>query len=268
MLSRILLSVVIGVAMLPASAQKIKKNKNKPTLEINAAAISRAFLDSIELNMVWVTGGSFIMGDNMGEIDEKPAHEVVINGFAISKYQVTQRQWGVIMGNYESDYKICGECPIDNISWRDAQEFIRRLNLITGKHYTLPTEAEWEFAAKGGKDGKGYRFSGSDNIDEVGWHAGNSERHPHPVGEKEPNELGLYDMTGNMWEWCQDRYTKFYYEENIKYSPEGPSEGSGRVRRGGSWFTSARNCRTSARSSVKEDYKDNSITFRLAQYPN
>ncbi len=270
MITRFLLVIAVGAIATPASAQWLKKKKkdDKNEVKINTAAIPKSFLDSIQQNMVWVTGGSFLMGDNMGEIDEKPVHQVVINGFAMSKYPVTQRQWGMIMGEYTSDYKACQDCPIDNVSWLDAQEFIRRLNMITGKYYTLPTEAEWEYAAKGGIEGKGYRFSGSDNIDEVGWHAGNSERRPHSVGQKQPNELGLYDMTGNMWEWCQDKYGKFYYEQNIKYSPEGPSDGSGRVRRGGSWFTSVKNCRTSARSSLNENYKDNSITIRLAQYPN
>ncbi len=264
---RFLLVLSLGIASYPASAQfkKSKKGKNDTVI---TSVVSKGFLDSIQMNMVWVTGGTFIMGDNMGELDEKPAREVVINGFAMSKYPVTQRQWEVIMGFNNSDYKACTECPIDNVSWKDAQEFIRRLNLMSGKHYTLPTEAEWEFAAKGGGGNKSYIFSGSDNIEVVAWHAGNSERRPHVVGEKAPNQLGLYDMTGNMWEWCQDKYGRFYYEENIKYSPEGPKDGVGRVRRGGSWFTSAKNCRNSSRSHVNEDYKDNSVTIRLAQYPN
>ncbi len=264
-LIRFLLVFYFASLTFSASAQFWKPRKKEAVV---TSIVSRDFLDSIQANMVWVTGGSFIMGDNMGEPDEKPAREVVVNGFSMSKYPVTQRQWEVVMGYNGSEYKACQQCPIDNVSWKDAQEFVRRLNLMSGKHYTLPTEAEWEYAAKGGKKGKGYIFSGSDNIEEVGWHAGNSGRRPHVVGEKVANELGLYDMTGNMWEWCQDKYGRFYYEENIKYSPEGPKDGTGRVRRGGSWFTSAKNCRNASRSHVNEDYKDNSVTFRLAQYPN
>lgn len=248
-----------------AQKKKAKKQKQEPFFH---AGITKEFLDSIEANMVWVTGGRFIMGDNSGEADEKPAHEVVVDGFAISKYPVTQRQWTVIMGNNPSNYKGCDQCPIDQVSWNDAQEFIRRLNHLTGKLYTLPTEAEWEFAAKAGKYGRYFKFAGSDNIDEVAWFAGNSGRQPHPVGQKKPNELGIYDMSGNMWEWCNDWYQKFYYELEEKYSPEGPVSGAGKVRRGGSWFTQPINCRITTRNHVKQDYKDDSGTFRLAQYPN
>ncbi|MBX3256143.1 MAG: formylglycine-generating enzyme family protein [Chitinophagaceae bacterium] len=263
-LFRLLFTVVaLCVTVLPGVAQKKKKDR-----DINLPPVSKEFLDSIQNNMVWVTGGRFIMGSDGGEMDEKPAHEVVVDGFAISKFPVTQRQWTVIMGSNPSEFTGCDQCPIDRVSWNDAQKFIDRLNKLSGKYYGLPTEAEWEFAAKGGLNSKGYRYSGSDDIDQVGWYAFNSNRRPHEVGEKMPNELGLYDMTGNMWEWCQDWYEKFYYELNEKYSPVGPSFGSGRVRRGGSWFTQAINCRTSTRNNVKQDYKDDSGTFRLVQYPN
>lgn len=270
-LIRIFASIIISLCCFSALAQKQKskkeKNDKKQELFLHGG-ITKAFLDSFQNNMVWVTGGRFIMGDNSGQADEKPAHEVVVDGFAMSKFPVTQWQWTVIMGNNPSDFKGCDQCPIDQVSWNEAQEFIRRLNHLTGKLYTLPTEAEWEFAAKAGKYGRYYNFSGSDNLDEVGWYTGNSERRPHPVGEKEPNELGLYDMSGNMWEWCKDWYQKFYYELEEKYSPEGPDSGAGKVRRGGSWFTQPINCRITTRNHVKMDYKDDAGTFRLAQYPN
>lgn len=245
-----------------------KKKKKEKEKDITLPMVSKEFLDSIQNNLVWVTGGRFVMGDDGGEADEKPAHEVVVDGFAISKYPVTQRQWTVIMGSNPSEFTGCDQCPIDRVSWDDAQKFIAILNKLTGKYYSLPTEAEWEYAAKGGLEGKGFRYSGSDDIDQVGWYTGNSNRRPHVVGEKAPNELGLYDMTGNMWEWCQDWYAKFYYELNEKYSPTGPSSGAGRVRRGGSWFTQAINCRVTTRNNVQQDYKDDSGTFRLVQYPN
>ncbi|MCC6286825.1 MAG: formylglycine-generating enzyme family protein [Chitinophagaceae bacterium] len=230
--------------------------------------VSKDLLDSIQNNMVWITGGRFVMGTDIGEMDERPAYEVVVDGYAISKYPVTQRQWIAIMGNNPSEFAGCDQCPIDKVTWNDAQKFIEILNALTGKKYSLPTEAEWEYAAKGGKDWKQFRYSGSDNIDEVGWYATNGGRHPHQVGEKKPNAIGLYDMTGNVWEWCQDWYNKNYYELNENNNPVGPASGSGRVRRGGSWFTQAISCKVTTRNSVKQDYMDDIGGFRLVQYPN
>lgn len=248
---------------------KKNKRKNKDKSSLVLPTVSQTFLDTIRENMVWVTGGSFIMGNNISEPDERPAYEVVIDGFAISRYPVTQRQWMVIMERNPSDFPGCDQCPVDKVSWDDAQVFIKKLNMLTGKKYTLPTEAEWEYAAKGGRDAPGnFRYAGSDDIDSVGWYAGNSGRMPHPVGQKKPNELGLYDMTGNVWEWCQDWYAKFYYEQNESNNPQGPPSGSGRVRRGGSWYTQSTSCKTSARNNVRQDYFDDIGGFRLAQYPN
>lgn len=254
------------------SAQDIpaekKKKKKKEEKNLNLPVVSKDLLDSISANMVWVTGGRFVMGNDGGEADERPAYEVVVDGFAISRYMVTQRQWEAIMGSNPSEFKGCDQCPVDRVSWNDVQRFIKILNELTGKKYNLPTEAEWEYAAKGGKESKAYRYSGGNDIDEVAWYAGNSSTRPHPVGEKKPNELGIYDMSGGMWEWCQDWYNKNYYELNESNNPVGPETGSGRVRRGGSWFTQAVNCKTSTRNNVKQDYMDDSGGFRLVQYPN
>ena len=264
----ILIFFYVNQAIAQDTSQKSKrKKKNKSSIVV--PTVSQAFLDSIGENMVWVTGGSFVMGNNISEPDERPAYEVVIDGFAISRYPVTQRQWMVIMERNPSDFPGCDQCPVDKVSWDDAQVFIQKLNVLTGKEYTLPTEAEWEYAAKGGRDAPGnFRYAGSDDIDSVGWYAGNSGRMPHPVGQKKPNELGLYDMTGNVWEWCQDWYAKFYYEQNESNNPQGPPSGSGRVRRGGSWYTQSTNCKTSTRNNVRQDYFDDIGGFRLAQYPN
>ena len=257
----------INVLVAQDAAGKKKKKKSKKA-EIELPSVSQELLDSLAANFVWVTGGKFMMGDYAGEADEKPAYEVVVDGFAISKYPVTQRQWTAIMGSSPSEFKGCDQCPIDMVSWDDAQHFIETLNELTGKKYALPTEAEWEYAAKGGLKSQGLRYSGADNIEAVGWYTGNSGRHPHPVGEKTPNELGLYDMTGNVWEWCRDWYNKNYYELRESNNPTGPASGAARVRRGGSWFTQEVSCRTSSRNSVKQDYKDDSGGFRLVQYPN
>jgi formylglycine-generating enzyme required for sulfatase activity len=264
----ILIFFYVNQSIAQDTYQKSKrKKKNKSSIVV--PTVSQAFLDSIRENMVWVTGGSFVMGNNISEPDERPAYEVVIDGFAISRYPVTQRQWMVIMERNPSDFPGCDQCPVDKVSWDDAQVFIQKLNVLTGKEYTLPTEAEWEYAAKGGRDAPGnFRYAGSDDIDSVGWYAGNSGRMPHPVGQKKPNELGLYDMTGNVWEWCQDWYAKFYYEQNESNNPQGPPSGSGRVRRGGSWYTQSTNCKTSTRNNVRQDYFDDIGGFRLAQYPN
>lgn len=254
------------VAAQDAVAKKKKKKGKKE--ETVLPSVSRQLLDSIAGNMVWVTGGKFIMGNYAGEADEKPEYEVIVDGFAISKYPVTQHQWTAVMGSNPSEFAGCDACPVDRVSWDDAQRFIATLNRLTGKKYALPTEAEWEYAAKGGLKTNRYRYSGSDNIDDIAWHGGNSNRRPHPVGEKAPNELGLHDMSGNVWEWCQDWYNKNYYELQENNNPTGPASGAARVRRGGSWFTQAVNCKTSTRNSVKQDYKDDSGGFRLVQYPN
>lgn len=245
-----------------------KKKSKKEKKDLALPKVTEAFIDSIQNSMVWVTGGSFIMGNDAGEPDERPAYEVVVDGYAISKYPVTQRQWSVIMGTNPTEFAGCDQCPIDKVSWNDAQKFIAILNELTGKKFSLPTEAEWEYAAKGGKESKPFKYAGSNDIDSVAWYTGNSGRMPHPVGQKLPNALGLYDMCGNVWEWCLDWYNKNYYELNESNNPMGPSSGAGRVRRGGSWFTQAINCKTTTRNNVKQDYSDDSGGFRLVQYPN
>jgi len=269
---RIILFIAIAVVVAGEATAQSAKNKSKGKKAKSARIInpvpSSGWLDSIANNMVWVTGGRFVMGNIAGEVDEKPENEIVIDGFAINKYPVTQYEWRMVMGNNPSEFSGCDQCPVEMVSWNDAQRFIEKLNNMTGKKYVLPTEAEWEYAAKGGLQTNRYRYSGSDNIEEIGWYNDNSGKHPHPVGEKMPNELGLYDMTGNVWEWCQDWYHKNYYETQPKNNPIGPKAGGARVRRGGSWFTQARNCKTTTRNSVQQDYKDDIGGFRLAQYPN
>lgn len=269
---RIVLVIATCTAMtgglMAQNAVKKSRGKKAKSERIIKPASSPGWLDSIANNMVWVTGGRFTMGNISGEADEKPENEIVIDGFAINKYPVTQYEWKMVMGNNPSEFSGCDQCPVEMVSWNDAQRFIERLNGLTRKKYVLPTEAEWEYAAKGGLQTNRYRYSGSDNIEEVGWYTDNSGRHPHPVGEKKPNELGLYDMTGNVWEWCQDWYHKNYYESQPGNNPTGPKTGGARVRRGGSWFTQEKNCTTATRNSVKQDYKDDIGGFRLAQYPN
>ena len=207
--------------------------------------------------MKHVTGGTFTMGATAEQggdaFDwEKPTHQVTLTGYYIGETEVTQELWQAVMGSNPSSFK-GAKRPVESVSWNDCQVFIKKLNQLTGKTFRLPTEAEWEYAARGGSRSRGYKYSGSDNIDAVAWYTVNcydkGEYHPdygtHPVKQKQANELGLYDMSGNVWEWCQDWYGD--YSGGSQTNPTGPSDGSNRVFRGGSWNFNARNCRVSNR---------------------
>ncbi len=200
-------------------------------------------------NMVYVSGGTFTMGGTIeqgSEVDddEKPTHKVTLSSFYICKYEVTQALWRAVMGSNPSDFK-GDNLPVECVSWNDCQTFINRLNSYTGRNFRLPTEAEWEFAARGGNYSRHYKYSGSNYISDVAWYDDNSGNRTHPVGTKQANELGLYDMSGNVWEWCNDWYGS--YNSYSQTDPTGPSSGSDRVIRGGSWFNGARSCRSSNR---------------------
>ena len=214
--------------------------------------------------MVLVKGGIFQMGDANGESDEKPVHSVSLNNFYMGKTEVTQAQWQAIMGSNPSSFKNCDQCPVESVSWNDVQEFIKKLNAKTGKTYRLPTEAEWEYAARGGKSST-YTYAGSNTVDEVAWYSSNSGSKTHPVGEKKANELGLYDMSGNVWEWCQDWYADDYYAKSPSSNPPGPTTGSGRVCRGGSWYYYPAVLRVALRYGYAPSFRNYSIGFRLAR---
>ena len=208
---------------------------------------------NVRFEMVYVEGGTFQMGatEEQGEDacdDEKPVHRVTLSSYLIGKHEVTQALWEEVMGSNPSHNKQGGDYPVENVSWFDCQEFIGKLNARTGMQFRLPTEAEWEYAARGGDRSKGYKYAGRDNLDEAGWYDGNSGNHTHPVGLKKPNELGLYDMSGNVWEWCEDRYGK--YSSEAQTNPTGPQSGGDRVLRGGCGWNDARHCRVSDRMSL------------------
>ncbi|MFZ2901016.1 MAG: SUMF1/EgtB/PvdO family nonheme iron enzyme [Saprospiraceae bacterium] len=220
--------------------------------------------------MVTVKGGTFTMGctDEQGSdcYDwEKPAHQVTVGDFQIGKYEVTQAQWKAIMGSNPSSFKNCDQCPVENVSWNDIQEFIKKLNQRTGGNYRLPTEAEWEYAARGGQKSNKTKFAGSQNLGAVGWYGDNSGNKTHPVGGKSPNELGIYDMSGNVWEWCADWYGD--YSSDAQTNPAGPVKGSYRVGRGGSWVGYPLLCRVSGRYSLAPALRNDGIGFRLARSP-
>lgn len=238
---------------------KIKPQQQEPVK--NKTTAPEPQLPKIE--MVYVSGGTFMMGadDNDAYSDEKPVNSVTLSSFQIGKYEVTQRLWKAVMGTNPSGFE-GDNLPVENVSWEDAREFIRKLNAITGKNYRLPTEAEWEFAARGGNSSYGYKYSGSNNIDNVAWYYGNSGSKTHPVGTKSPNELGIYDMTGNVGEWCQDWYGS--YNSGSQTNPHGPSSGSYRVFRGGGWSRDARNCRVAYRYYITPGYRFKNLGLRLA----
>lgn len=220
-------------------------------------------------DMIPIEGGTFLMGCNH-ELDvdcwewQKPSHSVTLSKYSIGKYEVTQAQWRAVMGSDPSNlyFKGCDDCPVERVSWVEAQSFITKLNQLTGKKFRLPTESEWEFAAKGGNYSKGYKYSGSNDIDSVGWYINNSDGRTHPVGQKLPNELGLYDMTGNVWEWCNDWNGN--YNKKPKTNPQGPVSGTSRIYRGGGWTSIAERCRVSIRYSLSPIIHYSLLGFRLA----
>ena len=219
-------------------------------------------VEGISIEMVYVQGGTFDMGSNNGDDDEKPVHQVTLGDYYIGKYEVTQAQWKAVMGHSNNPSHFKGDnLPVENVSWNDAKMFISRLNRKTGKRYSLPTEAEWEYAARGGNKSEGMEYSGG-GIDYVGWYEGNSNSKTHPVGEKWENELGIYDMSGNVWEWCSDWYGS--YSSSSQTDPKGPSSGSNRVNRGGCWYGSASYCRVANRDSDSPGYRLINLGFRLS----
>jgi TonB family protein len=228
---------------------------------IGTAEFAVAQKDPLNHEMVFVEGGTFQMGSETGEADERPVHSVTLSSFNIGKYEVTQSQWKAVMGSTRSYFKDCDHCPVEYVTWDDVQVFIRKLNVQTGKNYRLPSEAEWEYAAKGGKHSKGYTYSGSNDINDVAWYDGNSDRKTHEVGKKIANELGIYDMSGNVWEWCYDLYGS--YNNTDQKNPYGSPTGWWRVHRGGTWSLGAIDCRSASRDYINADFGDEYRGFRL-----
>ena len=202
-----------------------------------------------------VAFSNFQMGSNSGESDEKPIHTVTVSSFFMDKTEVTQAQYKKVMGRNPSGFSGCDDCPVEKVSWHDAVAYANKV----GKR--LPTEAEWEYAARGGNKSKGYKYSGSNGIDAVGWYDRNSNSKTHPVAQKQPNELGLYDMSGNVWEWCSDWYGS--YSSSPQNNPQGPNSGEYRVRRGGSWYGSGSICRVALRYRDSPDDRYGNLGFRL-----
>ena len=223
----------------------------------------------VSFEMVFVEGGTFDMGSTTEQgsdayDDEYPVHSVTLDGYYIGKFEVTLELWEAVMGSKPSS-NVGAQYPVENVTWEDCQEFISSLNSLTGRTFRLPTEAEWEYAARGGNKSSHFKYSGSDNIGDVAWYSSNSGASIHPVGTKSPNELGIYDMSGNVSEWCSDRYGSYSAEEQT--NPQGPSSGSFRVFRGGSWFDGVRNCRVSNRHNHVPSFSDRYLGLRLVLVP-
>jgi len=251
----------ISVASLNKDAVIVNMfNRSKPLTRTDILLVSN-------IEMVFVQGGTFRMGCTAEQCedeiwdDEIPAHQVTLDSFHIGKYQITQAQWQAIMGTNPSVFK-GDNYPVEYVTWNRVQEFIRKLNTITGKQYRLPTEAEWEYAARGGSKSRGYKYSGSNNLTDIAWHEANSSVSTHPVGTKQPNELGIYDMSGNVWEWCNDWYGN--YPSSAQINPQGPPSGFCRVNRGGYWLGPAWCCRVADRNCLSPDDRGSDIGFRLA----
>jgi len=245
-----------------------------------ACALTSAFADDwpsdtifpqdTALEMVPVPGGCYAMGDftGKGDPDERPVHRVCVKDFVIGKYPVSQFEWIGIMGRNPSAYDTCeyGMCPVENVSWNDVQEFLKRLNARSSAKYRLPTEAEWEYAARSG--GRNEIWAGTNDpkrLVDFAWFAPNAGYQTHRVGTKKPNGLGLYDMTGNVWQWTADWYAPDYYESSPEQSPTGPPSGSRRVLRGGFWGNLDHMVRTARRIGLSPDVRSPGYGFRLVQ---
>ena len=227
---------------------------------------ARFTVNGVSFEMVGVEGGTFRMGatsEQEGEANsnEKPVHSVTLSSYYIGKTEVTQALWQAVMGSNPSYFK-GADLPVESVSWGDCQEFIRKLNTMTGQNFRLPTEAEWEFACRGGNNSRGYKYSGSNNLGSVAWYDDNSGNKTHSVATKSPNELGIYDMSGNVWEWCSDWYGD--YSSDAQTNPKGPVSGSDRVCRGGSWYFIVRYCRSSNRLNGNSTNRYNYLGLRLA----
>ncbi|MDE6439583.1 MAG: SUMF1/EgtB/PvdO family nonheme iron enzyme [Bacteroidales bacterium] len=277
------LSVTNGRTLVLSVALSPKENSEPdPGTDPEPGPVGEGYEETafgMKLQMVAVEGGTFSMGATSEQGSdaydfEKPVHSVTLDGFYIGAFEVTQAQWAAVMGTTIEQQRekawgeyapLCGEgdkYPMYYVSWEEAQSFCEKLSQKTGKTYRLPTEAEWEYAARGGNKSDGTKYAGSNTIDDVAWF-GYYDETTHPVGQKKPNGLGIYDMSGNVWEWCQDWWDSEYYSSSPSVNPQGPSSGSGRVVRGGSWFNGAQGCRVSNRYICTPDYRSSNLGFRV-----
>lgn len=243
------------------------EQKTESAPQLVAVEGSRTFtVNGVKFTMVPVEGGTFTMGATSeqgsdADNDEKPAHKVTLSDYYIGQTEVTQALWEAVMGSNPSFFE-GDNLPVEQVSWNDCQVFIQKLNQLTGKQFRLPTEAEWEYAARGGRKSQGYKYAGGNDIGLVAWYTGNSGIETHPIGTKQANELGIYDMSGNVYEWCSDWYGD--YTSSSQSDPQGPSSGSDRVGRGGDYGSSAGYCRVSNRYGILPGCRGDNLGLRLS----
>ena len=262
----ILISLAVLITCTLAIAHTPVSEENPNATSVSSPQVYTFEVNGVTFEMVRVEGGTFTMGATAEQggdayADEMPAHEVTLSSYCIGKTEVTQALWQAVMGVNPSGFK-GANLPVEQVSWNDCQEFIAKLNALTGKAFRLPTEAEWEFAARGGNNSRGYKYSGSNTLSDVAWYTDNSSSTTHPVATKASNELGIYDMSGNVWEWCSDWYGS--YSSSSQYNPTGSNTGSYRVIRGGSGGHSAGYCRVSIRINYTPANRDIALGLRLA----
>lgn len=252
-----------GSTKAPAPTIGTAADRNKAIEYMNVS------VGNVSFRMVMVDGGTFTMGatseQGTASSVEKPAHSVTLSSYYIGETEVTQELWQEVMGSNPSKFKN-NRFPVEMVSWEDCQDFVRRLSQRTGKNFRMPTEAEWEYAARGGRKSYGYMYSGGSSVDDVAWYTSNSGSTTHPVAQKRANELGLFDMSGNVCEWCSDFGSVFspYPSSSPQTNPTGPSSGSSHVMRGGNWFTFSDCCRVSFRGCGSPAYRENNVGLRLA----
>lgn len=268
----------------PKGTVRLVTDREKGELLTETTVSKSSFTETafgINMRMVWVEGGEFVMGCTSEQgsdcySDEKNVRRVTVDGFYIGMLEVTQSQWEKVMNttidqqknktSASNTYGVGPDYPMYYVSWEEAMEFCRLLSQQTGKTYTLPTEAQWEYAARGGAKNEGTKYSGSHYLDNVAWYNGNSGNSTHVCGTKRANALGIYDMSGNVWEWCKDWYGDSYISYDVN-NPQGASSGSDRVLRGGSWRNYARYCRVAFRFDFTPGGRDFNYGFRVVLIP-
>lgn len=277
-MKRLFLFFSFVLSVLSLSSQTVSNVVAHQVGNSNIIAIEETELsftvNDVSFRMIKVKGGTFTMGctseqDGECERDEKPAHKVTLSDYYIGQTEVTQALWKAVMGSNPSYFEKGNNYPVEQVSWNDCQEFVNKLNnllssQLDGKRFALPTEAQWEYAARGGNKSRHYKYSGSNTSDNVAWFTDNSRNSTHAVGTKSVNELGIYDMSGNVLEWCQDWYGS--YSSSSQTNPTGPSSGTYRVSRGGSWFNRAKNSRVSYRCSPSPDNRSSNLGLRVVLF--
>ena len=240
-----------------------------PPAALAEGPVGRFTLAGSGIELVFIPGGEFSMGSTGGRANEAPSHRVHVDSFYLGIFEVTQRQWEEVMGENPSHFAGCADCPVEQVSWEDAREFLRRAGKIGGVEVRLPTEAEWEYAAGGGPLHQEWPGTGnSSETGEFSWFSGVFAGKTRPVGLKLPNAFGLYDMGGNVWEWCADWYGRDYYASSPGANPSGPSAGVKRVVRGGSWLTGPTDTRVAHRSMRNPARQSRTVGFRAAAAAN